>query len=621
MAGLLLAAVARPFGRGTFAQSLKLDHPYEKLSAGRRSLPLLPGCKTFTFASYGCPGELPALKEYVAAMKAQHIGNGFDPGPVAKASSRPLFEYLAALGWPVLMYPGYGDMQVADGDARLTDEDEQAIMVLARAGIFNGTQLGEWDYYFHNLSGDEGWWREVYGKRFTARRASLKPRGLEGFERRPQSRQEAFDAIRTYYQTRDRAMRGRNYSVTGHSHYEAYAAEWGSPLIGLELGENIGFTQSKIAFARGAARQWQRPFSVQVSPWFHGACTTSGSLRIEGSDRRAARGLDAGHSLSFYQRLWLHAWFAGAAMVTPENSISMFFEEPHAPWRITSHGDAAAKVFEFCQSHERGVPFTPVAIVLDHLTGFNAYKGRPWGIFEPTAGDLEINDLLHRQIWPGADIIHSPPAKNPESGYLRPTPYGEICDVILSNAAAETLRGYQVLLLAGDVSFDSAFIDRLREAAASGVRILIHPRHEAALGKSLTGLTEAGAIEVLEPWVNPETNRPAAISAGRLRSLSEECLPVQVSGAPVQFQVNRTPVGWVVEIVNNDGVLKEPTQPAVVDESATTEVRLKLEETPSLVRELITGESLTVREDTVAVTVPPGSNRFVEIEVRHRADK
>jgi hypothetical protein len=164
-------------------------------------------------------------------------------------------------------------------------------------------------------------------------------------------------------------------------------------------------------------------------------------------------------------------------------------------------------------------------------------------------------------------------------------------------------------------------MDRLREAAASGVRILIHPRHKAALGKSLNVLREAGAIETLEPWVNPETNRPAAISAGRLRSLSEQCLPVQASGAPVQFQINRTPAGWVVEIVNNEGVLKEPTRPAVVDESATAEVRLKLKETPSVVRELITGESLTVREGTVAVTVPPGSNRFVEFEVRRRADE
>ena len=42
---------------------------------------------------------------------------------------------------------------------------------------------------------------------------------------------------------------------------------------------------AKIAFARGAARQWQKPFSIQASPWFAGSCTISGPLRMEG--RRA----------------------------------------------------------------------------------------------------------------------------------------------------------------------------------------------------------------------------------------------------------------------------------------------------------------------------------------------
>src|SRR4029078_5942226 len=123
-------------------------------------------------------------------------------------------------------------------------------------------------------------------------------------------------------------------SVTGHSHYEAYAAAWGARCIGLELGENIAFTQSKMAFARAASREWSKPWSVQVSPWFHGACTTSGQLRGTGGD---ARGLDAGHSLRFYTRMWLHAWFVGSAMVTPENSIAIFFNKPESPWSLTAH--------------------------------------------------------------------------------------------------------------------------------------------------------------------------------------------------------------------------------------------------------------------------------------------
>ena len=66
------------------------------------------------------------------------------------------------------------------------------------------------------------------------------------------------------------------------------------------------------------------------------------------------RGLDAGHSLSFYERMWLHAWFTGAAMVTPENSLAIFFEKPEPPWILTEHGRKASELFQFMQAQPRG---------------------------------------------------------------------------------------------------------------------------------------------------------------------------------------------------------------------------------------------------------------------------
>ncbi|MCL5097215.1 MAG: hypothetical protein M1608_06770 [Candidatus Omnitrophica bacterium] len=274
----------------------------------------------------------------------------------------------------MMCYPGGPDMQVKGGRCVLTKEDESALAALDRAGVFSAVQLGEWGYYFHNLSSNESWWRLVYGSEFEAFRHLMKPPGLAGYDRRPASRLECYQAVKDYFLSRSHDLLGRVISVTGLSHYEAYAAEWGAKCVGLEVGENIPFTQSKLAFARGASRQWGRPWSVQVSPWFAGACTTRGPLRKEGG---YARGLDAGHSLSLYERMWLHAWFAGAAMVTPENSIAIFFDKTSTPWPLTSHGRKASEVFQFMQSHERGVPWTPVAIVLDHLNGYNGFMGKP----------------------------------------------------------------------------------------------------------------------------------------------------------------------------------------------------------------------------------------------------
>ena len=584
---------------------------YGQLASGPWQLRLLPGHNQFTFSMYGCPGNLGSLKQLVAVMKKRGLGNGFDPGPPAKAASRPLFEYLATVGWPVVCYPGYADMQVRDGRARLSDEDESALRVLERAGVFSAIQLGEWGYYFHTLSCVESWWRDVYRSDFEAMRHLMKPPGCGGYDRAPKSRRECYEVVKDYFVTRNRYMRGWNMSVTGHSHYEAYAAEWGARVIGLELGENIAFTQSKLAFARGAARQWGLPWSVQVSPWFAGHCTTSGPLRREG---KYARGLDAGHSMSFYRRLWLHAWFAGAAMVTPENSIAIFFEKPAPPWELTAHGEAAVEVLAFMRSHDRGVPYTPVAVVLDHLAGYNAYRGRPWGILENTPGDLETRDLFQEQLFPGSDHIHrKPDPANPEKSYLVPTPFGEMFDVLLSGATGEVLGTYPVLLLVGDITFDRALLERLKQALRRNSRLLLHARHVESLGGKLAELQGAGDVEVLSTWTNPRTGRSAGIADERLARLVAEHLPIAVEGDAVQYQINRNATGWVVELVNNRGVAKQPDRPAVVDRKATARVTLRpgFEVSKASVWHQRDSRPLTA---PFTVTVPPGSTLCVELE-------
>lgn len=586
---------------------------YEQLAQGAQQVHLLPGQPAFVFTLYGTPGTLGELKQLIEVMKAKHLGNGFDPGPAARATAKPLFDYLAAERWPVVAYPGCADMQIKGGRCVLNPADEAALAEMDRAGVFSAIQLGEWGYYFHNLSHHEPWWRDVYGPEFEAMKGLMKPPGLAGYDTRPGSRRECYEVLHDYFTSRSRDLRNRIISVTGHSHYEAYAGEWGSRCIGLELAENIAFTQSKLAFARGASRQWQKPWSVQVSPWFSGACTTSGPLRGRGGE---ARGLDAGHSLSFYERLWLHAWFAGTAMVTPENSLAIFFEAPAAPWNLTSHGRKAADVFAFMRAHDRGVPYTPVAIVLDHYAGYNAYMDKPWGILPLTPGDRETRDLFDHQLFPGSDHIHArPEPDNPEGSYLRPTPYGEIFDVLLSNARSELLLSYPVLLLVGDIDFDPAFVEKLGATLERGNTVLISARHKAVLSDRFEGLARRGRLEVLQEWRNPMTGRLTAISNQRLAELASETMPIEVSGDPVQYEVNRNAKGWVVELVNNEGVAKKPDQPAVVDGKAIRNVTLRPRFNAARASEWNSNRTHRT-PGVIEVAIPPGETRFVQFELQ-----
>jgi hypothetical protein len=587
-----------------------LSVSYQQLSKGRLRVRELPGRNEFTFNMYGGGyGTMDEFKSLIAAMRVKGLGNGFDPGPPAEASRKPLFDELAALRWPVVAYAPFSDFQVAGGRARLFLKDMEAFREMDRAGVSYNIQLGEWGYFFHVLSSDAGWFRDVYGSDFDRYKDLLKPPGSKGYDSPPQNRKEAYEAVRDYFENRSRDLGGRVISMTGHSHYEAYAGEWGANVIGLETGENIRFTQSKVAFARGASRRWGKPWSMQVSPWFAGSVTTSGPLQGGPGN---ARGLDAGHSLSLYERMWLYGWFAGAAMVTPENSIASFFEEPKAPWTLTEHGRKAQEVFAFMRSHDRGVPYAPLAVVLDHYAGYNGYMDRPWGVFEKTEGDREIDDLFKYQLYPGSGESNDQSLPNPEATYLTPTPYGELCDVLLSNAGPETLSAYPEILLAGDIDFTPDFLFALKKALKSGGRVMLSSAQAKSLGPAVADLRSAGTVIVLPEWTNPKTGRPAAIPDEWLRKLALRREPVRVEGE-VQYLVNRARKGWVVMIVNNKGIVKKGHLPARIDPSGAAKVRVTPLIPAQSAREWRTGRSLPLSKSGWTFEMPPGGILFVEI--------
>jgi hypothetical protein len=269
-------------------------------------------------------------------------------------------------------------------------------------------------------------------------------------------------------------------------------------------------------------------------------------------------------------------------------------------------------VFRFICKHERGIPWTPVAVVIDHLAGYNAYMDRPWGILEPTVGDRELRDLFDFQLFPGSDHIHAPPDKtNPEGSYLRATPYGESFDVLLTTAAAEVLSAYPVILLAGDITFDARFTDALGQALQHGSQVLISSRHRTTLGSSWEALKSKGAIDVLEPWINPKTGRSTAISDRELQRITPKFQPIEVQGDPVQYQINRTESGWAIELINNNGVIKKPDQPAGIDSRKAACVRLKPSVKCVSATKWRSGETFENPEE-IEVTLGPGTSEFVE---------
>jgi hypothetical protein len=173
------------------------------------------------------------------------------------------------------------------------------------------------------------------------------------------------------------------------------------------------------------------------------------------------------------------------------------------------------------------------------------------------------------------------------------------------------LATYPVILLAGDMEFDHTFLDALSRALQSGSQILMGARHQLALGSRFESLKRKGVVEVLDPWTNPTTGRPSAISNPALGRIVRVFQPIEIGGDPVQYQVNRTERGWVVELVNNNGVSKRPDQPARIDERALARVQLKPRHPCTSAAEWRSRRNFESPKQ-IEITVGPGSSEFVE---------
>ncbi|MBA3323047.1 MAG: hypothetical protein H0T45_16610 [Pyrinomonadaceae bacterium] len=117
--------------------------------------------------------------------------------------------------------------------------------------------------------------------------------------------------------------------------------------------------------------------------------------------------------------------------------------------------------------------------------------------------------------------------------------------------------------------------------------------------------------------------RITPIAAHLLTHLLADVTPLQIRGE-IQHLVNRTPTGWVVTLINNRGVYKPQQGLARVerDEAADVSIALRGNHKIERANEWTTETEVEVKRnsggpDQLAVRVPPGGVRIVELTTRH----
>jgi hypothetical protein len=241
---------------------------------------------------------------------------------------------------------------------------------------------------------------------------------------------------------------------------------------------------------------------------------------------------------------------------------------------------------------------------------------------------------------PGVDVER-------EDRRLVDSPYGDSFDVLLSNVRLDVLNAYPVVVCLGEHEFLPATCDRLLQYLKGGGRLFVTYSQAEQLGTRWDEFRQAGQVErygldkqdlpsTIETarWYTPaHWGADAATLAARKKAvellpyerhfksevhriisgLVEQYLPVRVSGE-VEFLINRTSRGWIVGVVNNRGVTKENMRPVQIDPSKKQTVRVGLRS--GLITqacEWCLTERLPIQADGVAVEVPPGELRIIEL--------
>ena len=256
-------------------------------------------------------------------------------------------------------------------------------------------------------------------------------------------------------------------------------------LIGAETAQGLPNNQVYYAFIRGAGRQYGVPWFGNASVWNRWGYKTYGSAGGSGGE---IHGPTKGTSLSLLKRLiYSHILY---------NCVAVGFE---SGW---IEGDKLTPIGRIQQSAQRwvkengqpGVMHTPVALLVDFYSGWSfprhLYSGdvyRVWGNRPYEAGDY-LTDAVLDLLYPGyqnSSYFHD------ESGFLAPTPYGDIADCLLSDAPLWALDRYAVAVVAGELGSGCEVRDKLQAYAERGGHLVITAGNLAKLPGGIAGMTNA----------------------------------------------------------------------------------------------------------------------------------
>ena len=415
--------------------------------------------------------------------------------------------------------------------------------------------------------------------------------------------------------------------------------EWGVRFLGMETAAVQPMTAMRIAFTRGAARQYGGEFFYYHAPNFGDTATTfTKQQNFAGPDNffHSRYGATMGPSLSWYRKSYYLYYMSGASAIYLEQGFDQFFKPGPGehPFQLNPLGRITEEFIRFAEKHpDRGAPYTPIAFLLDPAHGWEMtdYPHWPFEVSQINRSDHALRELIGAAYYPGT-VREGEPASGERQAFV-PGIFGNIFDVLVtSETHKDAVDSYRAVIVGGRIDWSDVWARKLVDYVRKGGVVVLNAAQVKGLPSELLGVRLSGTTgeshnaRCLSPGEQPqdlggqifryeqvelkgaevlmatpsdiplvtvnrvgggklifvavpdllgEDERLTPFAAHLLAHLAADATPVKVEG-DVEYLVNRNSRGWIVTLFNDNGVFKPQQGLAQVDRGASVTATVSL---------------------------------------------
>ncbi len=292
--------------------------------------------------------------------------------------------------------------------------------------------------------------------------------------------------------------------------------EWGVRVFGMETAAVMPMTAMRIAFTRGAARQYGGEFLYYHAPNFGDTATVfTKQMSYAGPDNffHTRYGATMGPSLSWYRKSYYLYYMSGASAIYLEQGYDQFFKPGPGehPFQLNPLGRITDEFIRFADKHpDRGTPYTPIAFLLDPAHGWEItdYPQWPFEVSQVNRSDRALRELIGAAYYPGT-VREGEPASGERQTFV-PGIFGNIFDVLVTSSGTgvppvknhaqdarvtpiDAIDSYRALIAGGRIDWSQAWAKKLGDYVRSGGVVVLNAAQVKGLPSELLGVRLTGA--------------------------------------------------------------------------------------------------------------------------------